>query len=357
LRWLVSQSTAPLEGLSEETDISRIRVITRQQHLACVLPLHFNVVVVNAPIYGIREQFSVPRAARGARLLHVLHFNIPLAYRGRLVVTIHDLILTTVSPYCDKQSSLCYAYPMLWLAARRAHHIITVSAYSKQQIVEHLHVEPSSISVMPNGVRACFRPHERSGARRYIARLLGFESRYLLFVGNFKPHKNIHTLLKSFAILRSQGKCLDRKLLVVSEDFNEDDKVRAKIRDLHLEGAVIATPFLSREALAQAYSGADALVMPSTSEGFGLPVAEAMACGTPVLCSRIPVLLEVAGDAAPYFDPSSAASLAATIDDLESNSEQQALLRRKGLARSKQFTISTFERRHVDLYQEFAELG
>jgi len=360
-RWLVggigTYIQALLEGLSAEPGGHPVRVITRARHLHSVRPLHSSVVVVDAPIYGIREQLSLPPALRGVRLLHVPHFNIPLTYRGKLIVTIHDVILTTVSPYANTAASFCYARPMLWLAARRADHIITVSEFSKQQIVDRLHVSPHKISVIPNGVRPCFRHHHPLKARRVVSQLLRFDSPYLLFVGNFKPHKNLHRLLQSLAILRSQGKHCDQKLLLVSEDATENDAVRAQIQALGLAAAVISAPCLSNDELALAYSGADALLMPSTSEGFGLPVAEAMACGTPVLCSHIPPFLEVAGDAASYFDPYNPAGLAATIDDFLTHPEQHAAFRAKGLDRASQFNTSTFVRRHLDIYKEFSDLS
>ena len=357
-RWIVggigTYIRALVEGLSRQKDIPPIRIITRRQHLDLVLPFNSNIALVDVGIYGIREQILVPAAAKNSRLLHVPHFNIPLLYSGQLVVTIHDLILTTVSPNLKSAAAFLYSKPMLWLAARKASHIITVSEYSKQQIVEHLRVDPSRITVIYNIVRPCFRPQNIAESRQIISNLLNLPDNYFLFVSNFKPHKNLNILLQAFALLRSRGQYLDKKLLLVGGTPKNSPGVHSEIQRLGLEKVVLTIPHLSDDILVHAYCAANTLIMPSTSEGFGLPVAEAMACGTPVICSRIPVFEEIAQDAACYFDPASAEDLAETIDKLLACPDQQSTIRSKGLAQVLKFNETEFVNRHLAIYERFS---
>jgi glycosyltransferase involved in cell wall biosynthesis len=129
-----------------------VRAITNRESAAQIAGLCDSVRIADAAIYTLREQWQVPWAARGADLLHVPHYNVPLLYRGRLVVTIHDIIHLMDDRRNVGISVRAYATVMLNAAVRKADHIITVSEFSKTQIVERLRVDPSRVSVIWNGV-------------------------------------------------------------------------------------------------------------------------------------------------------------------------------------------------------------
>ena len=143
-RWLVggvgTYTRHVLEGLSKNGNGFELHAITQEQHAAEVKQWCARVTVVNAPIYTLREQWAIPRAVKECGLLHVPHYNAPLLHRGPLVITIHDLIHITDPVYRRSFKGWGYARLVLNLAARKADHIITVSEYSKAQIVERLGV-------------------------------------------------------------------------------------------------------------------------------------------------------------------------------------------------------------------------
>jgi len=300
----------------------------------------------------VMEQLLVPRAARDCDLLHVPHFNIPLMHRRPLVVSIMDVIHLQSPEYRNSLGSVLYARPMLAAAARRADHIFTVSNYSKTQIMEALGTAGSKISVIHCGVDARFHQNGNLHESRSAAEVLGVRRPYVLYVGNLKPHKNVVTLLRAFAQLRNAGK-IAHSLLIVGDDARWKRSVVNECARLGIRGSTVFAPYVTPELLPDIYACADLLVMPSTAEGFGLPVLEAMACGTPVLSSNAASLPEVAGDAALYFDPASHEELAAQILHILESSEVRESLRSLGLQRAKKFSWQESVHKHMQIYSQF----
>jgi glycosyltransferase involved in cell wall biosynthesis len=359
-RWLVggigTYTENLLHGLRQGTNGLEFHAIARSADVARVKELCFRTTVVNVPIYTMLEQFLVPHAARGCDLLHVPHFNAPLLHRGPLVVTIMDVIHLRSPKYRHKLGSILYAWPMLNAAARRADQIITVSNYSKAQIMETLGTPGSKISVIHNGVGGQFRQNANEKESEAAAQALGTDRPFLMYVGNLKPHKNVITLLRAFAQLH-QRKTFSHSLLIVGDDPRWKRSIVEECVRLGIRDSTIFLPYVSPELLPRLYAAAELLVMPSTTEGFGLPVLEAMACGTPVVCSNAASLPEVAGDAALYFDPASHEELAERIELLLHSNGLRAALRSKGLQRAKQFTWDEFARKHLDLYYQVLGLN
>lgn len=353
-RWLVggigTYTRNLLEGLHECSNGFQIHAIVRSADSASVQQCCARTSVLDVPIYTVREQVLIPKAAGACDLLHIPHYNAPLLHRGPLVVSIMDVIHLS-SPYRCSWGSYVYAKPMLNLVARKADHIITVSEFSKRQILETLHVPESKITVIPCGVRPEFRPNGPGPECTEALKILGIQGRFLLYVGNLKPHKNVSTLLRAFAQLRDQNKC-DHSLLIVGDDRRWRHAVEAECLLLGIKQKTVLVPYVSQALLPKIYASADVVVMPSIVEGFGLPVVEAMACGTPVVASKAASLPEVGGDAVLYFDPASPEELAARVIHLLESRELRALMRDKGIQRAKQFTWREAARRHVEVYDE-----
>lgn len=343
-----------LAGLRRHRDGLVVRVITRGQHVTRLEPYCDKLSIVDVPIYTLREQLRILWAARGADLLHVPHYNAPLLYPGKLVVTIHDVIHIVDPTYARSPAGRLYAFPMLNLVARKARHIITVSRYSKAQIVERLCIAPSKVTVIYSGVDAPFGCLGLEEARRKVSRFVPVPRPYVLYVGNLKPHKNVVSLIRAFALLRERG-LKDPQLVIVGDDPRWKGELLAEISNLKVEEHVSFLSNLSGDLMPHLYTSAELLVLPSFVEGFGLPVLEAMACGTPVVCSRAASLPEVAGDAAEYFDPASVEALAAAIERVLGSRELQGVLRRKGLERARQFSWDESARRHCEVYRKVLE--
>ena len=339
-----------ITSLKDKADGFTIRALTWAKDAERMRPLCDEVKVVDARMYTIREQFEIPWAARGADLLHVPHYNAPLLYRGKLLVTIHDLIHIMDATFRRTVASCVYARPMFNLVARKADHIVTVSEFTRNQIVELLGIAPAKITVIHLGVSPHFCPQDHQEAVARVSAALGLNRPYLLFIGNLMPHKNLKTLIRAFALLRAR-KALEQELLIVGDSRRWKNRFLSEPHKQGVAGVVRFVRHVSYEMLPWVYGAADLFVLPSRIEGFGLPILEAMACGTPVVCSRAASLPEVAGEAAEYFEPSSVEDLAAAIERVLNSTERQAELRHKGLARVKQFSWDECARRHGEVYR------
>jgi glycosyltransferase involved in cell wall biosynthesis len=355
-RWLVggigTYTENLLQGFGHNPNGLELHAIVRGADATRVKEWCSHVTVVNAPIYTLWEQFLVPRAAKECNLLHVPHYNVPVLHRGPLIVSIMDVIHISCAPYRHSARSYLYARPMLNFAARKADHIVTISNYSKAQIVESLGIAASKITVIHCGVGAEFHPEYNKEECRSVVARLGISRPYLLYVGNLKPHKNVSTLLRAVAHLHG-GKKLSHDLVIVGDDARWKRAIVDECLRLGIADQVVIVPYVSQALLPKIYAAADLLVMPSNAEGFGLPVIEAMACGTPVVCSQAASLPEVAGDAAVYFDPEDPEDLAESIERLGHSSDLRESLKVKGLQRAKQFTWQEFTRKHIEVYYRF----
>jgi glycosyltransferase involved in cell wall biosynthesis len=354
-RWIYSGiGTYTLNLLKELSRVHELEfhAVTLSEHKAALEPFCDSLSVVDVPIYSVREQFSVARAARTFPVLHVPHYNAPLLRSGAMLVTIHDLTHVLDARFRNTMKSRVYAGPMLRMAAGKADHIFTVSEYSKRQIVEHLDVPAEKVTVTYNGVGPQFFPEPHVTAMQTVQRECGVTRPYVLYVGNLKPHKNIDGLLRAFVLVwsRTAGNC---ELLIVGDDTSEGAALRQLATDLGVRDAVRFAGNVSDDVLRSAYSAAEVTVLPSFEEGFGLPVVESMACGTPVTCSRAASLPEVAGVAAEYFEPHDVESIAAVMERLLQSQEDRARLRRLGFSNARRFTWAACAERHLSIYRQF----
>lgn len=349
-RGISTYSLNLLAALRQVDGEIRISAIVRAGAVNTVSSLCDEIKIVDAPIYTLREQLRIPLAARDCDLLHVPHYNVPVLYKGPLVVTIHDLTHVTEPALRNTAKAWLYARPMLHIAGRKAAHVITGSKHSKKGIVERLGVPAEKISVIYHGVGSQFQSCRRDVARAKVRDSLGIDSPYLLFIGSLKPHKNLSRLVQAFARIRSRRQ-LDHVLLLAGDDRIGRKPLLEECEGLGLGNTVRHVPWVPAELLPTVYAAADLLVVPSTNEGFGLPVVEAMACGTPVVCSDAASLPEVGGDAVVYFDPHNVEEMASTIERLLDSPSLQAEMREKGKAQAAKFSWQECARRHLEVYR------
>ena len=343
--------TNVLAGLKALKPDFSTTAITTQDHEPQLRGLCDNIIAVNAPVYSAREQIQVPWAARGADLLHAMHYNAPLAHKGRLVVSIHDLTHILDRTHARTLKSWVYARPMLYLVARRADHVFTLSTYSRDRIVQHLGIPSAKITVTYVGVGTHFRPMDREQAQADLNLSLSLRRPYLLFVGNLKPHKNVLTLLQAFAMLVRKG--TDCDLVVVGDDRWGRPAILHEVERLAISERVHIFRRVELDCLVKLYAAAQVLVLPSFEEGFGLPVVEAMACGTPVACSRAASLPEVGGDAAEYFDPHSSDEIGACLVRILQSAEKQLRMQTMGMERARLFKWSDCAQKHYEIYRRY----
>ena len=264
---------------------------------------------------------GLPRAARGLDVLHCPTFRAPLRSRIPLVITVHDLAVLR-HPGAFNQWSRRYSRLAVPRVARAARLIVAVSEFTGRELVELLGVPEEKIRVIPNGVAEVFSPDGPVA-----------EGDYLLAVGTIEPRKNLDRVAAA-------ARRLGMELRIVGEKG---------------WGRVDANGWLGRvsdERLAELLRGARCLVYPSLYEGFGLPVVEAMACGTPVVTSVGGATEEVAGGAAVLVDPLDVASIAGGIEAALARRDELA---RRGLERAGAFTWPAAAAATADVYREAAE--
>lgn len=249
-------------------------------------------------------------------------FNPPIWAPMPVIFTIHDLIHLRFEGESSAAKKLYYQ-TVVRPNVRRAAKVLTVSEFSKQEIIEWAEVDDEQVQVVGNGVGPEFAPE---GARHEP----GYP--YFLYVGNRKPHKNTFRMLEGFT---RSGSSKDVRLLMSGD---QDKEIVDLCRSLHLQDRVSFAGKVSEEELPAYYRGALGLLFPSLYEGFGLPPLEAMACGCPVITSGVTSLPEVCGQAVLYCNPFSADSIAEKIDELLKCDDVRQNLRTKGLERAKHFT-------------------
>lgn len=300
-------------------------------------------VLVNARHYSIKEQLHFLKLLRRERLdvMHFTHFNAPLLYRRACVVTIHDLTLSFFPG--NKMRSWLHrlAYHcVLGSVVRRAQAVIAVSENTSRDLQRLFHVPASRISVLHEGVGEEFAPIEGEEARED----------FFLYTGVWRTHKNVLGLLRAFRLLVDDPSFTGRLVITGKKDPFYPE-VEALVRERGLEARVEFTGLVSEAELVSLYQRARAYVMPSFYEGFGLPVLEAMACGTPVACSNTSSLPEIAGEGnALFFDPHSDDDMAQALKKIWEEAPLRAALRTRGLERVKTFSWKRMSEATLALY-------
>lgn len=267
----------------------------------------------------------------GSDLLHSMAFVTPLAASCPAIVTVYDLSFMHF-PDRFPMAQRLYLTTMTRLACRRARRLIAISESSRQDIHAFFGVPLSRIDVVLPGVDAVYRPLSTAEVKAFRQQK-GIGS-FFLHVGTLQPRKNIPVLLRAFAKLPDA----ETKLVLVGGKGWLYDEIFAQVQALHLTERVIFTGYVPDEELPLWYNAALALVFPSVYEGFGMPVVEAMACGTPVIaadCSSIP---EAAGNAGLLFAPDDEARLLAHLMAVSTQPSQREQMRAAGLAHVRQFS-------------------
>jgi len=354
-RWLytgLGAYTGQLIRALHELAPFAVTLITLPEHRDKLAAYGYELVVSNAQLYSAREQLDIARAARDYDVLHVPHYNAPLLRRGTLLASIHDLNHLLDPTVGHSLKSLLYARPMLRHIAKRAEHIFTQSEYSKRTIIEHLGAEPDKITVTCTGVPPHIFPEPRDKARQATNEQFAFQGEYLLFVGNLKPHKNVGGLLEAFALLKQRQR-FPYSLLIVGDDAYWRPLLQRKAAGLGVANSVIFAGRATDEQVRFAYSGAELTIVPSIEEGFGLPVIESMACGTPVACSNRASLPEAGGLAAEYFEALDIESMAQTIERVLSSRERLNKMQQLGYEQAAKFHWRECAARHIPVYRKF----
>jgi glycosyltransferase involved in cell wall biosynthesis len=296
--------------------------------------------------------FPLHNALSGAYLYHATEHLLPLL-RVPTVMTVHDLIFERF-PQHHTPTNRAFLRVAMPLFVRSATRIIAVSRHTASDLVSLYGVGPEKIHVIYEGIDTRFRRATHAQVKAVQARY-NLQRPYLLMVGTLEPRKNHRLALAALARLKAQG--YNHQLVIAGGKGWLFKPISAAVASLGLSEDVVFAGYVPDGDLPALYTGADALLMPSLYEGFGFPMLEAMACGTPVICSRASSLPELAGNAALLIDPDDDESFVSAIRQVADNVESAASMRVQGLEQAARFTWEATAAQTAQLYHAVAEEG
>ena len=307
------------------------------------------------------EQICLPLAVAHDRpdVLHCIANTAPifLPVKVKLVMTIHDVMymlprnIYPESPSQRQRWGRRYSSIIVPRAARRAAHIITVSGFSRRDIIERLGIENTRISVVSEAPGNIFRGYGESFNYERLRLLYSLGTEYIIALGAVDPRKNIARLIQAFAMFRRR-KSLGHQLVICGLNSNARQWCLRLAKEAGVVDQVRLLGFVTEVELAMLYKHAKFMVYPSLYEGFGLPVLESMASGTAVITSETTSLPEVAGDAAYLIDPTSIDDLEAAMLRLVDDEALRQKLVTRGLKRAAEFSWSKCAQETLNVYRE-----
>jgi glycosyltransferase involved in cell wall biosynthesis len=323
---------ALIPGLIPRVNATRISILGSPAEMGdaeWMQDSHMELREFRAPIFSIAEQWAGMRGLYSdCDRLWSPQYNIPLFYRGKLLVTIYDLCQLAYPETLGSDLQRWYARYLLSAVAARAAASLCISEYTANEVQKYLGVDRSKLVITYPAISNEWRESN------YVRSASG-DSPYLLAVGNIKKHKNLKVLIAAFESIQNR---IPHRLIIVGKQEGflnpETDLIRESTL---LGGRVQFTGHISEQALHNYYRNADALVLPSFYEGFGYPIVEAMALGCPVVCSNVSSLPEVAGDAALLFDPFSMDAIANALVMIACDGELRTTLIERGQKRVEGF--------------------
>ncbi len=307
--------------------------------------------------YSLAEQIYFPKLLNEHNfdLVHFPHFNVPMFYRQPFVVTIHDLIIThfpttratTLGPikYALKRSGYNL---VISSAVKRSKKVITVSEYTKQELIRHFNIADQDVAVTYEAADPFPGFHDIS--LDSVLHKYNIKQPYLLYVGNAYPHKNLELLLEVFKDLLEEF--TELSLVLVGREDYFFKRLKTRSLELGLEKKVKFPGYVPDEDLPPIYQGARLYVFPSLAEGFGLPPLEAMQYGVPVASSSVSCMPEVLGQAAAYFDPKNKHAIVKVISELLRDPQKTDVLAQRGLEQVKKYSWSKMAEETLQIYRQ-----
>jgi len=342
---------AKLPEFAPDTDFVLFRnprlLNTRYDLERLALNPNLRLLPVDVPTRSLKEQYQLRSLAKALSLdlLHSPYYIKPYWLHCPSVVTMYDLIPMIYPQQLPHRWSAWIFRVTASLAVHSASQIIAISESTKRDVTRLLSGSQGRTTVVHLAADERFRPLDRAQLDKALQRL-GLPRKYVLYMGINKPHKNLVFLLQLFAELNT-----DAKLVLAGKQDPRYSQVREEARRLRVDDRVVFLGEVADSDLPTLYNGAELFVFPSLYEGFGLPVLEAMACGTPVVCSSASSLPEIVGDAAVTLDPRDRGGWVAAMTEVLENEELRADLRTKGPARAAGFSWEDTARETFGVYR------
>lgn len=313
----------------------------------------FKKILADFPHYSFKEQFFLPGILNRIKpdLVHFLHFNVPVFWQGRYLVTIHDLIkhqsrgVETTTRLVPLYWLKFLAYQLIiFLAIKRAKKIITPSQWWKKELVKKYHLKPTKVIVTYEGAGE-FLNKKPNLSEPKILEKYQINKPFVVYTGSLYPHKNVLRLAKAVSQIR------ELSLVVVCARNIFLEKFKKKLEKEGSLDSVVLAGFVPDSDLAVFYQKAEAFVTPSLLEGFGLPGLEAMATGLPVVSSNASCLPEIYGQAAVYFDPLDIEEMIKQIKLVINNKATRKELIRRGYQQVKKYSWQKMTEKTLRVYE------
>jgi glycosyltransferase involved in cell wall biosynthesis len=312
---------------------------------------------LGSPVYPIWEQIQLPTAVQEEKidLLHCTSNTAPLRLHVPLVLTLHDIIyLEPERPGWKKMTryqQAGYRYRK-WVVPRivnKSHKIITVSNFERQRIADFLHLPCDQLVAIHNGVGEIFKPVAAPAPLAAVRQRYHLPQNYILFLGNTDPKKNVRNVLLGY---QHYFHMVKNPLPIVIIDYRQEhlDQLLALMKNQEIGQHIVLPGYISQKDLPAVYSMAAVFLYPSLRESFGLPILEAMACGTPVITSNCSSMPEVAGPAAGLVDPTVPEDIGDCLHRLLEDAGFRQQLIQKGFERAGHFSWQHMARQVLDVY-------
>jgi len=308
---------------------------------------------------GPKKQFYYYKLLRKNRfkfdLFHSLNSELPLFFNIKSIVTFHDLKYIKYPYFLNKFSIIKSKYLKYTMkkGAEKANKIIAVSQSTKRDIIHLLGIDKGKIAVIFEASN--LRMHSKKNDDLLNSDILekySIKKPYFLYVGEKRPHKNLEGLIKAFAIFKEKYESRNISLVLTGKKYSTYHEYITTAEKFGIKDSLVFTGFISDEDLKTIYSEAEALLFVSFYEGFGIPILEAMECGTPVITSNISSMPEVAGDAALLVNPHNIKEIAEKMNNIANSEILRKQLIENGFKRVKEFSWERTARETLKVYNE-----
>ncbi len=313
------------------------------------------VTLLNTAVspFSLNQQWRIPRLLQKYDITcyHSPYYIMPYCLNVPTVVTLYDLIPQKYPRYVSRKARLL-ANNLTKLAMRNAMHMIAISEATRQDFLTKYNLDPQSITAVPLAVDPHFSPQSDSILQQ-ITTKYNLPTPYVLYLGINKPHKNLVRLIQAWQLVQEQL-APSHNLVIAGAWDDRYPEAKQTVTENNLAASVHFAGPIADADLPALYSGADVFVFPSVYEGFGLPVLEAMACGTAVTCSHTSSLPEVGSDAVLYFDPTNTEEIAKQISKLLQQPAARIDYANKGLKQAKEFTWTETAAATLQIYRSLS---
>lgn len=326
------------------------------------LPKSWNKVVFDHRHYSLAEQIKLPKTLSSLQpdLVHFPHFNVPLMYKRKFVVTIHDILMhkikgkdATTLPYYKYALKRVGYKTVFKKAAQDSAAILVPSKTAKKDIINFYKIDEDKITVTYEGFDQNIRPSSIS--TKSIKKRLGLGSPYFLYVGNAYPHKNLNRLIEAIVFLNESSN-INAKLAISTPKNVFSDKLKDTLTHLNAEKYVKLLGFVPDAEIALLHKSSVGFVYPSLLEGFGLQGLEAISNGTLLLASDIPVFKEVYGNNAIYFNPFDFSSIEKAMEyAIETDSDKRKTIISDSQNFIKKYSWRTMAKQTLEVYNSAAK--